>query len=310
MFDDFVAAVPGEVEIDVGELGELHALAVEEALEAEAEAEGADVADAEEVADEAAGGGAAGEGGDAAGVAPFDQIGEDEEVAGIADLFNDGEFAAEALEDLRRGGGAVAAIESGADLGAEELDGVVAREAGEADVAEIEVELAAFGDAEGVAEGLGEAAEVAGEFFGRVPVVAAGGELGGVGLAEEGEGAHGLEDVELEPFAGFEIADVGGGGEGDAATAGEFDEEAGEAEGVVVAGVDLEGEVRAEDFLESSELRFARAAAEDGLSDGAAGAGEADEAFVEAGEFGKGDAVRVEAGGALRAMFKCLRFIW
>ena len=126
ILNDFVAAVPGEVEVDVGEFGELHALAVEEAFKAEAEAEGADVGDAEEVADEAAGGAAPGQGGDALGGAPFDDVGEDEEVFGVADLFDDGHFAFQAFLDLGFGSGAVAAGEAGLEFGAEEGDGVVA----------------------------------------------------------------------------------------------------------------------------------------------------------------------------------------
>jgi hypothetical protein len=301
VFDDLVAAVPGEVEVDIGELGELHALAVEKAFKAKAEAERADVADAEQVADEAAGGGAAGEGFYAAGAAPLDQIGEDEEIGGVADLFNDGEFALEAVENLGGGGGAVAAFESCLHFGAQELDGIVTRELGEADIAEFEIKLAALGDAEGVLEGLGEAAEGAGDFGGGVPVVAARWELGGVGLAEEGEGADGLEDVELKPFAGFEIVDFGGGGEGDAAAAGEFDEEAGEAEGGLVAGVDLQGEVFAVNIEEGEEFLITGAAVEDGLADGGGGAGEADEALGIAGEEREG-----RAGGVEGAVFEWL----
>jgi hypothetical protein len=129
-----------------------------------------------------------------------------------------------------------------------------------------------------------------------------------VGLAEQGEGAHGLEDVELEPFFRLEIVDFRGGGQGDAAAAGEFDEEAGEAEGGFVAGVDFQGEVFTVNRLELQEFFVTRAAAEEGLGDGGAGAGEADESLAVAGELIEGDAVGIEAGWALRAMFKCLRF--
>ena len=88
ILDHLVAPVPGQVQIDVGELGELHALPVEEALEREAEAEGTHVADGQRVAHQAPCRAPPRQRFNAVTVRPFDNIGEDQEILGIADLFD------------------------------------------------------------------------------------------------------------------------------------------------------------------------------------------------------------------------------
>lgn len=90
-----VFAVVGKVDVDVRQLLQSHAVAVEEALEVELKTDGADVADAEAVADERVSGTATGDPADADCRALLKQVPDGEEILLVADLGNDGEFLAE-----------------------------------------------------------------------------------------------------------------------------------------------------------------------------------------------------------------------
>ena len=147
MLDHLVPAVPRQVQVDVGELGELHPLAVQKSLEGEAEAERANVADAERVAHQAAGRAAARERPDIARRAPLHQVGENQEILRIADLFDDAQLALQTLAHARLGVRTVTSRGAGFGLRPEHGRRILARKFREPDVAQFEVEVAALGHA-------------------------------------------------------------------------------------------------------------------------------------------------------------------
>ena len=149
-----VALVPGEVEVDVGRV---LPLGVEEALEQEPGAERLDVGDAEAVAHDRVGDGAAA----AVGGAVGDDVAHDEEVVGEALHPDDGELVLEPVAG-HRGDGAVAALGALVGEGAELLEGVA--HVGEArgdDAADRNPVAAALGDLIGGAHRLGAVGELA-----------------------------------------------------------------------------------------------------------------------------------------------------
>ena len=94
VIDDVVAAAPAEVDVDVRHVG---AELVEEALEVEVELQRADGADAQAVADDAVGGRAAPDVGDALALGELDDVAHDQEVVAEVELGDDGQFALEAF---------------------------------------------------------------------------------------------------------------------------------------------------------------------------------------------------------------------
>ena len=103
VLDHFAAPLEAEVDVDVGHR---HALGIQEALEEQVELERADVGDAERVGDERAGRRAAARADRNAAVARrLDEVGDDEEVAGVARLRDDAELVVEPLAARRRGSG-------------------------------------------------------------------------------------------------------------------------------------------------------------------------------------------------------------
>ena len=103
VLDHFAAALEAEVDVDVGHR---HALGIQEALEQEIELERADVGDAQRVRDERARRGSAARADRDPPVARrVDEVGDDEEVAGIAGLGDDAELVVEALARRRSGSG-------------------------------------------------------------------------------------------------------------------------------------------------------------------------------------------------------------
>ncbi len=108
--DDLLPAVVGKVDVDIRKFVHGHAVAVEEAAEVKVETDGADTGDAEAVADEGIGGGAAGDPVDSQSAALLQKIPDEEEVVGVADLADDPEFLGELPQDpaVQGGVGAVA----------------------------------------------------------------------------------------------------------------------------------------------------------------------------------------------------------
>ena len=92
--DHHLSAVATEVDIDIRGFV---AAGVEEAFEEEVIFEGADVSKSEKVGDDGSAGGSAGAAGDPVATGEFDEVPDDEEVAGVAFGFDDAEFVFEAF---------------------------------------------------------------------------------------------------------------------------------------------------------------------------------------------------------------------
>jgi hypothetical protein len=199
-----------------------HAVAVEKATEVEIEPNGANSGDTEAVADEGIGSRAPGDPVDSTATTFLEQIPDEEEVVGVADLTNDPEFLGQLAEDpaVEAAVGAVPAAGSVNDESAEKVrrSRVIRRmETGETQAAEIEREGTLFGEAERFPERPGIAAAAVEGFGGggKREVTPA---FAGIGLTGPGEGADGLDDLVGGGFPGMEIADLGkkewSGGEG------------------------------------------------------------------------------------------------
>ena len=150
VLDDLVAARRAEVDVHVGHLA---ARRVEEALEEQLVRDGVGVGDAQHVADDAVAGGAAARVVDAAAAGELDDVVHGEEVLGEAELLDDLELALEARRDL--GGERPVALLGALEAAlAEQREGGLAgrqRVGGEEEPPEAQVEVAARGDARGVA---------------------------------------------------------------------------------------------------------------------------------------------------------------
>ena len=95
--DHFVAPVLAEVDVEVGHR---HAFGIEEALEQEPEAQRIEIGDGERPGDQRPGARAApGPDRNALRLRPFDEVGDDEEIAGELHLDDHGELELEALDD-------------------------------------------------------------------------------------------------------------------------------------------------------------------------------------------------------------------
>lgn len=208
VLDHLVPAVPRQVQVDVGELGKLHPLAVQKSLEGEAEAERADVADAERVAHQAAGRAAARERPDIARRAPLHQVGENQEILRIADLFDDAQLALQTLAHARLGVRTVTPRGAGFGLRPEHGRRIITRKFREPDVAQFEVEAAALGNAQRVLHRLPQAAEETRHVFLGVPVVAARRELFRMALVEQRQRAHRGQDVVAQTVLGGQVVRV------------------------------------------------------------------------------------------------------
>jgi hypothetical protein len=211
-FDHLFPAVVGKIDIDIRQLVHGHTVAVEEATEVEVEPDGANSGDTEAVADEGLGGRAPGDPVDSAATTFLEQIPNEEEVVGVADLTNDPEFLGQLAEDAEVEGavGAVAAASPCHHEAAQEFGGSRAirrRVAGKTQTPEVEGKGALFREAERLAERPGIAAASAqGLGGGREGEVAPA--FAGIGLAGPGEGADGLDDLVGGGFPGMEITDL------------------------------------------------------------------------------------------------------
>jgi hypothetical protein len=94
-----IPAVVGKVDIDIREFVHGHPVAVEEAAKIEVEPDGADARNAEAVADEGVGGGAAGDPVDSLPAAILQEVPDEEKVVGVADFVDDLEFFGELAEN-------------------------------------------------------------------------------------------------------------------------------------------------------------------------------------------------------------------
>jgi len=211
-FNHLIPAVVGEVDIDIREFVHGHPVAVEEAAEVEVESDGADAGNAEAVADEGVGGGAAGDPVDPFPAAILQKLPDEEKVVGVADLADDPKLFGKLAENPAVEGGFWAVAAAGAvDHQATEKigrGGAVGRgETGEAQSAEIKRKGTLFGKVEGFTERSG------------IPSAAAQG-LGGGGkrevtpmfagilLSGTGESADGLDNLVSGPISWLEITDL------------------------------------------------------------------------------------------------------
>ena len=175
--DDALAAVDGEVDVDVG-----HRLAarVEEALEEQVVADRVDVGDLEAVRDEAAGGGAAARAdADAVPLREADEVGDDEEVVGEAHLADRLQLELEPFAQLGRDlvVAAPEALLAELDEVVERVAAVGHREVRQQDAAELDLDVAALGDLERAPERLFLPGEVAEHLLLRLEVEVVGVEL-------------------------------------------------------------------------------------------------------------------------------------
>jgi len=199
-----------------------HAVTVEEAAEVEVEPDGADAGDAEAIADEGVSGGAAGDPVDPPLTALLEEIPDEEEVVGVADLTDDLKFLGELAQDAAMQGrlGAVTVAGAPENEVAEKAGrrrSVRRGEAGETEATQVKGKGALFGEAERFAERTGiapattEGLDGGGE--GKVSPAFA-----GILLAGPGEGADRLDDLVGGVVAGLKITDLGkkkgSGGEG------------------------------------------------------------------------------------------------
>ncbi len=160
VLDHLLPAAHREVDVDVGHAD---AVGVEEALEQQVVADGVEIGDAQQVGDQGAGGRAPARAhGDARLFRVADEVPDDEEVGREAHLLDHGQLALQPLADLRRDLVAVAADQPLLALVAQVRGLVVALGDGEVrdeHLLELDVDVAALGDLEGVGDGLRVVAE-------------------------------------------------------------------------------------------------------------------------------------------------------
>ena len=109
-FDDLVFPVVREIHVDVGQLVERHAVAVEEALKIQLEADRTNIADPEAIAHERVRRAAACDPLDSLALAVLEQIPDGEEILRVADLRDDREFGLELGAVV---GGGIAGFQAG-----------------------------------------------------------------------------------------------------------------------------------------------------------------------------------------------------
>ena len=224
--DDALPALDREVDVHVG-----HVLAgrVEEPLEEEAVAHGVDVGDLEAVGGERAGRRAAARADrDAVSLREADEVGDDQEVVREAHLADGLELEAQPLVELR-GRGAVALDEALLAQLDEVVERVAAFRHGEArqpDPAELELDVAALGDLEAAAHGVLVSGEVERHLGRGLEVELLGAEAPAVRVLERVAGLDAEKRVVAVRVGRFEVVDVSGGDELEAAPLGELREAA------------------------------------------------------------------------------------
>jgi len=279
--DHLVPAVPRQVEVDVGELGELHPLAIQKTLEGQAEAERANVADAQHVAHQAAGRAAPRQRPDILRRAPLHQVGEHQEVLRVADLFDDAQLALQALAHARLGIRTVAPFDARLNLRSQQRHRVLAREFREPDVAQFEIEAAALGHAQRVLHRLPQAAEVARHLLFAVPVAPPGRELFGMALVQQRQRAHRGQDVVTRAVRGSQVVRVARRHQRHAVAAPQRREQARQVQVLVRVRRHLQHQIRAVNAAQKVERGRGVGVALDGTGDLAARPGQANQTFGE-----------------------------
>src|SRR5579885_2471870 len=240
--EKLVAAGAADVDVDIGTIA---ALLVEKTLEIKAPAERADAGNAKAIGDHGTGGGAAGDGGNAAAAGFLDDVPDKQEIWSEIEFFDDFEFMGEARENFRT----QRAIETAGAFKAK-LPEIGERrfafgdgEFGEDEFVQFEPEIAAIGDFESVAKQFGVIGKEALHFRGGLEPGFGGGDFWRLHGSEKAAGADSVNGTMVEMFFGLEEVDGVGGDEWNvefAAKAVGFAEEA-----AVARGEMLDGEVEA-----------------------------------------------------------------
>ncbi len=221
-------AAPALVEVDV-EVGQRGTFRVEEALEDEAVRHGVEVGDAHRVGAHRAGARpATGADADAVALGPVDEVGDDEEVAGVAlrddDVLLEGRLLARVVGHPL----GEAALEAGLDLLDEPRRLVLARGAGEArhvaPLALLERDLAALGDEQRVVAGLGQLAPEVAHLGGGLEVEVVGVELEAVGVHQGRARLHAEQGGVRLGVLGLGVVQVVGRDEREPQVAGQTDQ--------------------------------------------------------------------------------------
>ena len=173
IIDDLASAIDAEIDIDIGRG---NAFGIEEPFEEEFVIDGIDIGDPHSVGDHGAGGGtAAWTDGNALGLCPGDEVPNDQEIIDEALGFEESEFAVDAFEDdgVIGGAGAVAGVE--AFLNNLPEVAVLGEAFGRGEVrifwnAKLDLEIASFGDLEGISECLGMVLKESGHLGGRFEI--------------------------------------------------------------------------------------------------------------------------------------------
>lgn len=253
--EEFVAARAADINVNIGAVA---TLLVEEALEIEAPAERADTGNAEAISDHGAGSGTAGDGGNAAAAGFFDDVPDEKKIRREIEFFDDFELAREARKNF----GTQRAVEAARAFKAELPkigewrfafgDGKF----GEDELAELELEIAAIGDFERVAEQLEMIGKEALHFGGGLEPRFGSGDFWGLDGGEQAAGSDGVDGAMVKILFGLEEVDVVGGDERDI----EFTAEMfGFAEEAAVTGREmLDGEVEAagENLSQACDVRI------------------------------------------------------
>ena len=195
---DHVVAVAGvEVHVDVGHR---HARRVEKALEEEVVLDRVEIGDPERVGHRTASGGAAtGPDSDVVVAGVADEIPGDEEIRREPHVVDNAEFVVETFDDLVAEVGPPTFVGAFVREVAEVLG--VGREAfgqrklGKLRFAELDLDIAAFGDPQRVVARFGDLAEESAHLAGGLDVVAVAVELEAIGVAEQRSGLHAQQGV-------------------------------------------------------------------------------------------------------------------
>ena len=196
--DDFSPAVHAEVHVDIGEG---HALGIQEPLEQERVDEWIEVRDAQRIGDETAGGGASARpDGNAARAGKLDDVPHDQEIAGESHRTDDRQLFAQALFIDRRRDGARAFLSNGLQsFDRQVLDDRIractlpgALYCGRCVLLSASSRSQLIGDPTGIGDGLGKFRKRRRDFFGRFHI-----ELVGIEL-HAGRIAHRLARLQAE----------------------------------------------------------------------------------------------------------------
>ena len=202
-----VFAVVGKVDVDIGQFVERHPLGIEKTPEVEIEADGANVADAQAVADQAVGRAAPGNPGDALLPARLQEIPHEQEIFLVAHRADDGQLLVDLFGDWI-GAAAVTLAQSLQHEPPQEFPRtrtIGRREGGKLRLAKGQLERAAFRDFQRVRQPLGMVPAGGCQLGRRTEMEPAAEAFFRVLLPQQSPRADGLHDVELQSVGGRRV---------------------------------------------------------------------------------------------------------